>query len=127
MQTNTHTLYTYNIRQIVGRYGVLGWDSLCLGGLSYAKEKNLITSKLIFLLTNLVSKCPKLLLKCIKILGFRAAAPDPAEEASAHPRPPSLSPRAFGAQHITPLFCQEKLPPKSPSKTMDTLEVSACS
>ena len=41
---------------------------------------------------------------------------------SAHPRPPSLSPRAFGARHIMPLFGQKKLPPKSPYKKMDTLE-----
>ena len=33
-----------------------------------------------------------------------------------HPRPPSLSPRAFGAWHIMPLFyqkiCLPNLPPK---------------
>ena len=40
----THTfIYTYNIRQIIVRYGVLGWGSLSLGGLSYAKEKNVWT------------------------------------------------------------------------------------
>ena len=35
-------------------------------------------------------------------VGFWGAAPDPAGGASAHPRPPSYTPRAFGAQHILP-------------------------
>ena len=69
-----------------------------------------------FILTNLISKCSKLLLKCIKMLCFRGAAPDPAGGATAHPRPPSLSPRAFGARHIMRLFyqkiCLPNLPPK---------------
>ena len=34
--------------------------------------------------------------------GLRGAAPDPAGGATAHPRPPSLSPRAYGARYVTP-------------------------
>ena len=110
-------MYTYNIWQIIVRYGVLGWGSLSLGGLSFAKKKCVNTSKLMILvLTNLVSKWSKLLLKCMKMPCFRAAAPDPAGGASAHPRPPSLSPRAFGARHIMPLFGQKNCLPNLPTK-----------
>ena len=47
-----------------------------------------------------VLKCSELHLKCLKMLSFRGAAPDPAGGATAHPRPPSLTPRAFGARHM---------------------------
>ena len=57
-------------------------------------------TSLYFLKKKKVLKCSEMHLKCLKMLGLRGAAPDPAGGASAHPRPPSLSPRAFGARHI---------------------------
>ena len=39
--------------------------------------------------------------RMLKMLCFRGAAPDPAGGATAHPRPPSLMPRAFGARRIS--------------------------
>ena len=50
------------------------------------------------------------------MLCFWGAALDPAGEATAHPRPPSLSPRTFGARHIMPLFCQKICLPNLPPK-----------
>ena len=50
---------------------------------------------------NIILKCSELYVKCLKMLGLRGAAPDPAKGATAHPRPPSLSPRTFADRHLT--------------------------
>ena len=92
-QTNTHIhiylQHSANYSKIWStRLGLpeFGWLKLC------KRKKCLNTSKLIFFYFNKSS---------LKI---------------AHPRPPSLSPRAFRARHITPLFyqkiCLPNLPPK---------------
>ena len=62
---------------------------------------------------------------CVSKLGFYHLTPQfPLGHLTkiylAHPRPPSLSPRAFDARYIMPLL-SEKLPTKSPSKKMDTV------
>ena len=88
----------------------------------------------LFFLTDLVLKCSELVLDYIKMPISRGAAPDPAGGATAHPRPPSLPPRAFGARHFTiynypssgkkwPLLIESQWPPESLEKKMDTLRL----